>query len=58
MHNYEDFFENHFKSEHTAITLATISCWFLGLIQAIPLLTSWNSTKTSDFTICSLPILR
>ena len=58
MHNYEDFFENHFKSEHRAITLATISCWFLGLIQAIPLLTSWNSTKTSDFNTCSLPILR
>ena len=44
MHNYEAFFEEHFKSGHIAYTLSILSCWMLGLIQAVPLMSAWNQS--------------
>ena len=50
MHNYEDFFEEHFKRGNIVSNLSIISCWLLGLIQAVPLFSTWNySCKISNF---------
>ena len=35
--------------------LGIASCWFAGVLHAIPLLTSWNNECVTDFTTCSLP---
>ena len=58
MHNYEDFFEDRFKSGNMFVNLSIVSCWFLGLMQAVPLLSSWNDHHVSDLKTCSLPFLR
>ena len=42
MHNCEAFFEEHLKSGHIVSTLSILSCWILGLIQAVPLMSTWN----------------
>ena len=35
--------------------LGIASCWFAGVLHAIPLLTSWNNECVTDFSTCSLP---
>ena len=57
MHNYTDFFEEYLKSGQTVTTLSILSCWLLGFFQALPLMSTWNNPKVSDFTSCSLPFL-
>ena len=42
MHNYDSFFEEHFKRRKIVSNMSIISCWILGLIQALPLMSSWN----------------
>ena len=49
MHNYEAFFEEQAKKGHIVSTLSILSCWILGLIQAVPLMSTWNqSCKISN----------
>ena len=50
MHNYPTFYEEHFKSGNIVSTLSILSCWMLGLIQAVPLMSTWKqSCKMSNF---------
>ena len=52
--SHEQLYEKHFKAATAYVSI--IPCWLLGLVQAVPLLTDWNSRQVSDYTTCSLPI--
>ena len=52
--SHEELYEKHFKAATAYVSI--IPCWLLGLVQAVPLLTDWNSRQVSDYTTCSLPI--
>ena len=51
---HEELFNRYFPAETAHYSI--IPCWVFGIIQAIPLLTSWNDKTVSDFTTCSLPV--